>query len=54
MRPLEQHADVVDLFRNTVAKLEVFREPTLALARLLRLRLVVPEIGRRDLPFELG
>jgi hypothetical protein len=51
--PLEQDADVVDLLREAVAKLEVFGKPALALQRLLRFGLVVPEIGGGDFLLEL-
>jgi hypothetical protein len=51
--PFEQHADVVELLGEAVAKLEVFRQPALALQRLLRLGLVVPEIRGGDFLFEL-
>jgi hypothetical protein len=54
VRPFEQHAKVVELFREAVAQLEVFGEPALALQGFLRVGLVVPEIRRADLPFELG
>jgi hypothetical protein len=53
LRPLEQDAEVVDLLLEAVAQLEVFGEPALALQGLLGLVLFVPEIGRRDLLFEL-
>jgi hypothetical protein len=53
LRPLEQHADVVDFLGETVAQLDVFGEPALPLQRLLGVGLVVPEVGRRDLQFEL-
>jgi hypothetical protein len=53
LRPLQQHPDVVELLRKAVAKLEILGEPPLALQGLLRLGLVVPEVGRRDLLFEL-
>jgi hypothetical protein len=51
--PFEEDGDVVDLFGEAVAQLEVLGEPSLPLKRLLRLGLVVPEVGRGDLPFEL-
>jgi hypothetical protein len=54
LRPLEQHPDVVELLREAVAQLEVFGEAALPLQRLLRLGLLVPEIGRGDLLLELG
>jgi hypothetical protein len=54
LRPLEQDADVVELFREAVAELEVLGQPPLALQGLLRFGLVVPEVGRGDLLFELG
>ena len=53
LRPFEQHADVVDLLGEAVAELDVFGEPALALQRLLRVGLVVPEVRRGDLQFEL-
>jgi hypothetical protein len=53
-RPFEQHAKVVDLFRKAVAQLEVLGEAALTLESFLRLGLVVPEIRRADLLFELG
>jgi hypothetical protein len=53
MRPFEQHADVVDLLGEAVALLDVLGDPALALQRLLRLGLVIPETLRRDLSFEL-
>ena len=54
LRPFEQHADVVHLLAEAVALLEIFGETALPLQRLLRLGLVVPEIRRGDLLFELG
>jgi hypothetical protein len=51
--PLEQHADVVNLLGEAVAQLDVFGEPALALQGLLRVGLVVPEVRRSDLQFEL-
>jgi hypothetical protein len=53
LRPFEQHAEVVDLLGETVAQLDVFGEPSLALEGLLRVGLVVPEIRRRDFQLEL-
>jgi hypothetical protein len=53
LRPFEQHADVVDLLGEAVALLDVFGKAALALKGLLRLSLVVPEVLRPDLPFEL-
>jgi hypothetical protein len=53
LRPLQEYADVVELFREAVAELEILGEPPLALQGLLRLSLVVPEIGGGDLLFEL-
>jgi len=53
-RPFEQDAEVVDLPGEAVAEFEVLGEPPLSLERFLRLGLVVPEVGRRDLLFELG
>jgi hypothetical protein len=53
LRPFEQDADVVDLFRKGVAQLEVFGEPALPLQRFLSFGLVVPERGSADLLFEL-
>jgi hypothetical protein len=52
-RPLEQHADVVGLRGQAGAELDVFGQPALPLQRLLRVGLVVPEVGRRDLLLEL-
>ena len=52
-RPFEQDADVVDLLGEAVAEFEVLGEPALSLERFLRLGLVVPEVWRRDLLFEL-
>jgi hypothetical protein len=51
--PLQQHSEVVELLRETVAQLEVLGEPPLALQGLLCLGLVVPEVGRRDFLLEL-
>jgi len=51
--PLEQHADVVGFGGQAGDKLDVLRQATLALQRLLCVGLVVPEICRRDLLFEL-
>jgi hypothetical protein len=51
--PFEQHAEVVDPFREGGNKLIVFGEPPLTLEGLLGFRLVVPEAGRGDLLFEL-
>jgi len=53
LRPFEQHPEVVGLFREAVAELDVFRETALPLQGLLGFGLVVPERRRRDLPFEL-
>ena len=53
-RPFEQHAKVVELRGEAVAQLEIFREAALALERLLRFGLVVPECRCGDLAFELG
>ena len=51
--PLEEHADVVDFPGDAVAQLEILREAPLALQRLLRFGLVIPEIRRCDFLFEL-
>ena len=51
LRPLEQYADVIGFLGKAVAQLDVFRQAALALQRLLRLGLVVPEVGRGDLLF---
>jgi hypothetical protein len=53
LRPLDKDADVVDLFPEAVAALEVFGEAALALKGFLRFGLVIPETGGRDLLFEL-
>jgi len=53
LRPFQQHADVVDFLGEAIALLDVFGKAALALQRLLRLGLVVPEGLRPDLPFEL-
>jgi hypothetical protein len=53
-RPFEQHPEVIDFLGEAVAQLEVFGETPLPLEGLLRLGLVVPEIRRADLAFELG
>ena len=53
-RPVDQHADIVDPFGEAVAQRDVIGEAPLALQRLLRLGRVVPEVGRSDLPLELG
>jgi hypothetical protein len=53
LRPFEQHAEIVDLLGQAGNELEVFGEPPLALEGLLRFGLVVPEIGRGNLLFEL-
>jgi hypothetical protein len=54
LRPFEQHTDVVDLLGKAVAKFQILGEPALALQRLLRFGLVVPERGGGDFQFELG
>ena len=54
VRPFQQDADVVDFLGEAVAEFEVLGEPALALQRFLRLGLVIPEVRRRDLPFELS
>jgi hypothetical protein len=54
LRPFDQHTEIVDLLAKAVALFDVFGEAALPLQRLLRLGLVVPEIRRRDLLFELG
>ena len=51
--PFEENADIVNALVETVAQLEILREPALPLQGLLRFRLVVPEIRRGDLCFEL-
>jgi hypothetical protein len=51
LRPFEEYADVVDFLGEAVAELDVFRKTALPLQRLLRLGLVVPEVGRGDLLF---
>ena len=53
LRPFEQHADVVDLFREAIAELEIFRQAALPLKGLLCFGLVVPETGRGDFLLEL-
>jgi hypothetical protein len=53
VRPLEQHAEVVDLLGQAGHQLEVFGEPALTLQGFLRCRLIVPEAGRGNLLFEL-
>jgi hypothetical protein len=53
LRPFEEDANVVDLSGKAVAQLEVLGEPALALQGLLRLGLIVPEVGGGDLLFEL-
>ena len=49
--PLEQYTNVVDFLGEAVAEVDVFGQAPLALQRLLRLGLVVPEIRRGDLLF---
>jgi len=51
--PLEQHANVVGLLGEAGAELDVLGEAPLSLQCFLRLGLVVPEVGRSDLLFEL-
>jgi hypothetical protein len=53
LRPLQEHADVVEFLREAVAKFEILGQPPLTLQGLLRFSLFVPEIGRGDLLFEL-
>jgi hypothetical protein len=53
MAPFEQHADVVDFLAEAIALLEIFGEAALPLEGLLRVGLVVPEIGGGDPAFEL-
>jgi hypothetical protein len=53
LRPLEEHAEIVDLLHEAVAQLEVVGKTALPLKRLLRLGLVVPEGGSGDFLFEL-
>ena len=50
LRPLDEDAGVVDPLGERVAQLDVVGEPALALQRLLRDGLIVPEIRRGDLP----
>ena len=52
--PFEQHAEVVELAGQRVAQLDFVGQPAAALQRLLRLGLVLPEVGRGDAGFELG
>jgi hypothetical protein len=52
-RPFEQDPNVVDLLAEAVALLEIFGKAALTLEGLLCFGLVVPEIRRRDLLFEL-
>jgi hypothetical protein len=54
LRPFEQDAEVVGFLGQAVAQLDVFGEAALPLQGFLRLGLVVPEIRRGDLSFELG
>ena len=54
LRPFEQDAEVVGLLGKAVAQLDVFRDAALPQQGLLRVGLVVPEIGRGDFAFELG
>lgn len=54
LRPFEQYADVVDLLSEAIALLEILSQAALPLQRLLRVGLVVPEIRRGDLLFELS
>jgi hypothetical protein len=51
LRPLEQHAEVVDFPGQAVSQLEVLGKTALPLQGFLGLRLVVPETGRGDLLF---
>jgi hypothetical protein len=50
--PLEQDAEVLDLARERPAQLDVVGQAAAPLQRLLRLLLVLPEIGRGDLVLE--
>jgi hypothetical protein len=54
LRPLDEHADVVDLAGEMVAKLEVVAQPATALEYSLRLGLVAPEVGFGDLLLDAG
>jgi hypothetical protein len=54
LRPLDQHAEIVQLAYQRVAQLDLVREATPALQGLLRRRLILPEVRRRYARFDAG
>jgi hypothetical protein len=61
LRPLEQNTEIVQLADERVAKVDLFAQTAPALKRLLRLGLVLPEVGfgdalleRRELARRIG
>ena len=52
--PFEQDTDIVDFLGKAVAEFDVLGKAALALQCFLGLRLVIPKLGSRDFPFELG
>jgi hypothetical protein len=53
-RPFDQDAGVVDLLPQRLRELLVLLDPAAPLQRLLRVRLVLPEVGLGDPRFELA
>jgi hypothetical protein len=52
LRPLDQHADVVDALLQCIPQLQVLADALPALQRGLRLGLLVPEVRRADARLE--
>ena len=52
--PFDQHLQIVELALQRVTQLDVFLEPAAALQDLLRVGLVLPEVGSGDALFYLG
>jgi hypothetical protein len=48
LRPIDEHAKVVDLARQLIAQLEIVGQPPAALQGFLRGRGILPEIGSGD------
>jgi hypothetical protein len=53
LSPFHEHTDVVCVLAQTFGELPVFVYPAAPLKHLLRVGLVVPEVGRRSLRFYL-
>jgi hypothetical protein len=53
LRPIEQHAEVVEFLGERIPQIDVVGDAAAALERLLCLGLIFPEIGGGDARFEL-